>query len=105
MKFLVFLLSAYVVVISTTTCCGDYGMHHPEYPTEYQSHETDAHDCDGACSPFCVCSVCPGFTNQTFTHPFQQKIQESIPQENTFYLSHLYLSPLLNGVWQPPQEN
>jgi hypothetical protein len=66
-----------------------------------QSDETPSHDCSDCCSPFMPCSACPGFTVETFTWP------QSIPQrkfaEINCYRTQIYTSPLLCGIWQPPE--
>jgi hypothetical protein len=103
MKILAILLSVYIVMLSATTCRCEYAMTGPDYLMEQQDTGAASHDCAGDCSPFCLCNACTGFTSKTFFSYFQLKIQEYVPLENNLYLSQIYSSPLLEGIWQPPQ--
>jgi hypothetical protein len=104
MRILAILLSVYIVMLSASTCRCDYAGTGQDYRTEQHDAGAASHDCSGDCSPFCLCNACPGFTDKTFSGYFQLKIQEYVPRENTLYLAQLYLSPLLQGIWQPPRE-
>lgn len=103
MRILAILLSVYIVLLSAAPChCELDAITHDDH-TEQHDDGAASHDCSGACSPFCLCNACTGFTNKTFYSYFQLKTPEYVPLGHTLYLSQTYSSPFLQGIWQPPR--
>jgi hypothetical protein len=69
---------------------------------QQDSGEHSHADCSGICSPFCLCDTCGGFMVIQFFTAFQLKQQE-FSKANLSYPVSIYHSPLLKGIWQPPQ--
>jgi hypothetical protein len=106
MKFLVSILSVYIVLLSTTICCqesyamADFGNHTEQHEAGALPHD----DCAGVCSPFCLCATCTGFTVEPVFPYYQTKPQE-LSSEIRIYTQQIYTSSLVEGIWQPPKRN
>ena len=102
MKTLCFILSIYVIFLSTVNCCLDDNC-----TDEIEIEQTDNHsqdhkegDCK-TCSPFLNCGTCSGFI---FTS-LQIDIIEILFQKDksvAVYKSH-FSNKFFNKFWQPPK--
>lgn len=101
MKFLAFIMAILVLALSVMPCADTNAMidSHPKTELTKVSHQHDNHKSD-ACSPFCHCTCCAGFTithfNSSFTIavPVNKQINSFLPSE---------VIDITLPVWQPPQ--
>jgi hypothetical protein len=101
MKFVATLLSALVLFLSMTVNCADCCPEGDICTTEQHEADNTSHDCQNPCSPFSICNTCVGFIVESFNY-YQIKPQE-IHQEVNLYPLNIYISPFINGIWQPPK--
>jgi hypothetical protein len=103
MKFWTTIVCTYILLISVTPCCRNNHIADEGCRLEQQDSGERPHtDCSGICSPFCLCDTCGGFMVIQFFTGFQLKQQE-FSKANLSYPGSIYHSPLLKGIWQPPQ--
>ncbi|MGQ0827939.1 MAG: DUF6660 family protein [Bacteroidota bacterium] len=104
MRYFSFILSIYFLWLSTVSCA-DETYEHDNCQSVACAHiaagNDNGDDCaDDACSPFCTCSCCHGFT---LISNFSNKIIVSIesPSLNTYSENHL--QEISRSIWQPPK--
>jgi hypothetical protein len=113
MKFSAIILCICISIVSATPCCfNDTGRDAGGYATTEQpagdsgshshSHSHADANCSGVCSPFCLCGACGGFS-VTLPVAGIQPVPQKFSKVNIFLPSLTYLSPSLEGVWQPPR--
>jgi hypothetical protein len=72
MKIVCFILSIYVLVLSTVPCCSDDNCIDETKTEQADKHPQKEHQgCEGSCSPFLTCGTCVGFTFSNFTISFE----------------------------------
>ena len=104
MRIIVFVLAFIVLALSCLPCAdGAYVLNVDKTKAELvkaltQQNEGDHND---ACSPFCHCTCCAGFSiNHIFTSVNSVNF---LPAKNfTFYLQ-VNINEISLPVWQPPQ--
>jgi hypothetical protein len=106
MKWMQFLLAAYLMAVSFYPCTDTVSTvatgiamettHNHDHNSDEEEHHT--------CPPFCVCNCCSvqvlnyvSSVSVDFPIPFQ-----SIPLKESFYVSNLSDS-YSGSIWQPPQ--
>ncbi|MDR2836031.1 MAG: hypothetical protein LBV69_07565 [Bacteroidales bacterium] len=103
MKFLAILLSVYILVVTVFQCCCD--CNEKDFINQKRHHETSSlphDDCNGVCSPFCLCNNCAGFTIELIFNNYQKKIQKT--SENIIvFTQQIYSTPSLKDIWRPPK--
>jgi hypothetical protein len=103
MKFLATLLSVYILIALTSSCCCDYLVSDSGSQTEqHEAGHLPQDNCHGVCSPFCLCAACAGFTVE-LVFPHNQIKPEEISSELSVYPQQICTLPSLTGIWQPPQ--
>jgi hypothetical protein len=99
MRFVIVLLSVYILSIAAVPCCFE-GMH--RHSTELASTENDAHSDDaGLCSPFCVCNACGGCS--IFVAACNYFPEPLFSTDYCPFFSVFYSFSWLKGIWQPPK--
>lgn len=104
MKWLLILLSLYVLALSAVPCCGgDLCCDHEiTLQQEDDSHENHDHNKpELPCSPFFSCGMCHGMVIPLLPLLLEP---ESVKAESTGfnYTAH-FLSGYATAIWQPPQ--
>ena len=103
MKLFTFLLAVMVLALSCVPCMDDtFAANDGKAKAEIsKSGQQKEHSNTDACSPFCTCNCCTGFTfvfiHCEVTHPVllaPEKITPHLPAE---------ISNIALPVWQPPQ--
>ncbi|QKZ14908.1 DUF6660 family protein [Spirosoma sp. KUDC1026] len=102
MKWWMFLLAMYVLVLSGLPCeafC-------PEEPITNQASlpDTDQHEHDERCSPFCLCAACSGFTIPQARQFLEAPLSDTLI---TVAIMSSYQTPhtldVPERIWQPPR--
>lgn len=102
-KFISFFLGLVVLALGCMPCADD-GLTNNSVEVKYESARSHSHQGDGhadACSPFCHCTCCAGFS---INHALSTDINPEITSGNLF-TSYLPsdLSQISLSIWQPPQ--
>ena len=102
MKILCFILSFYVLVLSTFPCCAeDYC--NDEIKTEHSNNHSQDHkdtDCNG-CSPFITCGTCFGFTLSNTAYNFQ--LLTTFVEKQINLCQQNYVENYFAEIWNPPK--
>lgn len=108
MRLLAFILACLTIVLSTFPCAdrvypssegvATYDQHF-ERSNDIHSHEASDHD---ACTPFCHCTCCAGFSLMPTIDFFQKPYFTSIRPLYTMYRDK-GINEVFFPVWQPPQ--
>ncbi|UOR05978.1 hypothetical protein MUN82_02475 [Hymenobacter aerilatus] len=100
MKLWAFFLAMYVLVLAGLPCadvCQDE-------PTTTAQAAPDDHKHTESCSPFCLCTACPGFTMPPLVPPVAVA---SLPSAKQIVVRSLYQAPhaleVPGRIWQPPR--
>jgi hypothetical protein len=103
MKFIAFIMALLILVLSVLPCADNtFAMKAEKVKTEisnFAHQESDPHA--DACSPFCICSCCAGFS---IFYPLA-KIEFAALAHKPAYTS-LLAAPVFKialPIWQPPQ--
>jgi len=101
-KIIYFLLSLYIAVLSTVSCCADNNCN-DEIKTEQSaghSQNNDDNDCN-SCSPFVSCCSCSGFvfSDEGFRFIEMSSIKDKFVAD---YRSQ-FSSGFIATIWQPPK--
>jgi len=99
LKFIAFILSAYVILCSVIPCCiiDDCNME-----LQTKTSKTDSHDdCKGNCSPFFACGNCAGFSIDQ--QEFQTTTVNIIGKKSYPEIYSAFFSNYTSSVWQPPK--
>jgi hypothetical protein len=104
MKFFAFIMASLMLVLSILPCADEgIDMKEEKVKTEITSQHSQQEDQEhnDACSPFCHCTCCAGFS---INHPFAAE-SSLILIDNKFYTSYLpeNLIKFSSPVWQPPK--
>ena len=104
MKIFCFILSVYVLVLSTVPCCADDNCIDETKTEQSNQHSHEDHqDGCGTCSPFLTCGTCVGFTLTKFTLTFEpSKVYLKTALLVPFHKNH-FTSNFLSKIWQPPK--
>jgi len=102
MKSLAFILSFLIIGLSAWPCADDYMMDESSKMAAAITAPNDQqHDHEDACSPFCHCTCCAGFSinHSSIT------ATSMIPCNTLLYSSYLPGSLIehSSAVWQPPR--
>lgn len=104
MKIFCFILSIYVLVLSTVPCCSDDNCIDETKTEQSDKHSQDEHQgCNGSCSPFFTCGTCVGFTFSNTTLTFELS---KVFFENTLLVpsyKNLFVDDFISKIWQPPK--
>ena len=106
MKFLSYILSIYLVILSCLPCADVEATSFTHTSSKIDTnHENHSHDKENdACSPFCVCNCCGQSVLSyvpAIVFNFHTPTVE-IQTLNSIYKSNLY-SNFFGSIWQPPQ--
>nr|WP_294946244.1 DUF6660 family protein [uncultured Mucilaginibacter sp.] len=102
MKYLCFLFSVYVMLLSVRPCCADDCVARPIVEKEIAGKNTPSdNDCRG-CSPFFACGTCAGFTLANRVISMEHTTAEIVVEHNSAYKQPA-LKPVTLSIWQPPQ--
>jgi|LauGreDrversion4_2_1035121.scaffolds.fasta_scaffold231513_2 hypothetical protein len=104
-RLIAFILSIFVLVLSTMPCCNVGHEASEKYCTEKQSgtnSQQQDDDCGSNCSPFYSCGTCVGFTfasSYQFIKPviLAPGLSKLIPYQKNFSAG------FYGKVWQPPK--
>ena len=108
MKYLSFLLSIYLLVISILPCSDAHSMDtaapmriEQSCADNHEAHHTDA------CSPFCVCNCCSTNVSLTINNDVELKTLKPIYFEQIQYVLQTinFHSTYFGNIWQPPKIN
>lgn len=104
MKIFCFILSIYVLVLSTVPCCADDNCIDETKTEQSNQHSQEDHqDSCGTCSPFLTCGTCVGFTLTKFTLTFDtSKVFIKSVKMLPSYKNH-FVKDLISKIWQPPK--
>jgi hypothetical protein len=96
MKLVAFIMAFMVLGLSCLQCADKAVADHK---VERHTHERDSHE--DACSPFCHCTCCAGFSINYFT----ASVSGYISFETRTFSDHLPTNTreVSLPVWQPPQ--
>ena len=96
-------MTVMVLALSCMPCMDDaYAMNSSNAKTEFSKPgKQQEHNDTDACSPFCTCNCCTGFTF-LFT-PYQIDHSISLSAEKTAFHLPSKISDIALPVWQPPQ--
>lgn len=105
MKWFVYLLSCYILVLSCLPC-SDAGVHTGRQTMQTVQQAADSHTLphqqqEDLCSPFCFCSCC-----NIQAAPQAPFLFNFIDPRPSLSYSLLYVSPLTavsDNIWQPPR--
>lgn len=103
MKIIAFIMAVMVLALSVMPCADDANAANSskaKMELTKSTHQKDSPQ-NEACSPFCQCSCCTGFTINHFVATINV-----IPQYNTNPISSFLPSDVREvalPVWQPPQ--
>ena len=106
MKFLSYILSIYLVILSCLPCADVETSNFTHTASKIGAkHDNHSHDQENdACSPFCICNCCGQTTlnhQEIYVYSFLIHTVE-INNFNSKY--HSSLIPVFSGsIWQPPQ--
>jgi hypothetical protein len=102
-KLLCFILSIYVILLSTKPCCTDNDCQGKELIKREQVGKmpTKEKECPG-CSPFFTCGTCIGFI---ITKPFKLDLELVTEPRIKQYACYqqLFIQQVYLSIWQPPQ--
>ncbi|MCW3465148.1 DUF6660 family protein [Chitinophaga nivalis] len=105
MKWLVIILSLYVLTLSAIPCCGDDYCCEEQAVLigcgqEHQDHD-DHNKPELPCSPFFSCNTCHGVVVPDIT----KSVPEGVPLPRNTYYDHAAqpLPEFAASIWQPPQ--
>ncbi|MDI3319702.1 DUF6660 family protein [Pinibacter soli] len=102
MKWFVYILSFYVLLLSAVPCCADDDCCANEQNTSVQTnHSKETSKPSAPCSPFFACAACNGvIIPQVFR--FSVVEQHEVVVYKFFYHDNL-VSRNLPSIWQPPK--
>ena len=103
------IVAIYLLVLSTVPCCviDSYSSKKVDATkniiNQQSGHRSGDRDGNGSCSPFAICSTCPGFS--FLNNVFCIVIAPSIPvTKSTFPVySSGFISTFVSNIWQPPK--
>jgi hypothetical protein len=99
---LCFILSIYVFVLSTISCCSDDNCNDEIKTQQTSNHSQDQKDnCCNACSPFFACGSCSGFmfSNTEFSFLKIEVVQDKLG----YVYDSNFIQDFVGKVWQPPK--
>lgn len=104
MKRWAFFLAMYVLVLAGLPC-GDVCQDEPiAATTQASAPDHDDHTHTENCSPFCLCTACPGFTVPQLVPPVAASF---LPSPRPATVQSMYRAPhgleLPGRIWQPPR--
>lgn len=103
MKIFCFILSIYVLVLSTVPCCSDDNCIDETKTEQTDKHSKDEHQGCGTCSPFLTCGTCVGFTFTNASLTFEpSKIFFKSALLIPSYENH-FANDFISKIWQPPK--
>lgn len=103
MKIFCFILSIYVLVLSTVPCCSDDNCIDETKTEQTDKHSQDEHQGCGTCSPFFTCGTCVGFTFTNTSLTFEpSKIFFKSALLIPSYENH-FANDFISKIWQPPK--
>ena len=98
MKILCFILSIFIISVSTIPCCtNDDCIEDGNTITQTKSHE----DSCSTCSPFLTCGTCLGFIFQCNEIVFQTPIVSI--DKNAISRTKFFVANGIAKIWQPPK--
>lgn len=101
MKYLSFLLSLMVLILSSTTCfveekCSDFKQE------KVSNEKQDKDDCGfECCSPFSKCSTCAGFVLNDFYFVTTRYTHKT--EKESVIITQLPISDFPYSAWHPPK--
>lgn len=102
-KIIGFFMGLLVLALSCMPCADDDACKNPAGSTSEvaHSHARQGDEHKDACSPFCHCTCCAGFS---ISHFITTDIQPEVSSKNLFnsYLP-ANLTDISLSIWQPPQ--
>ena len=102
MRILCFILSFYVVFLSTVSCCLEDNCN-DEVETEYSDnvqHDNEEGDCN-SCSPFLTCGTCSGFISTSLEIVLVEIV--SIEDKLAVDYNPIFSEDFNEKIWQPPK--
>ncbi|MBW3129917.1 DUF6660 family protein [Hymenobacter profundi] len=103
MKLWAFFLAIYVLVLAGLPC-GDVCQDESTTTAQSSAPDHDDHTHTESCSPFCLCTACPGFTVPQLVPPVAARPLPSPLAEavrSTYQAPHALEVP--GRIWQPPR--
>lgn len=102
MKTRCFILSFFIILLSTVPCCLDNNCNN-EIETEYANNSPQDHkegECT-ICSPFLTCGTCSGFVINSLRIDISEIpfFKDKSVAVNKFHFSNKFF----NEIWQPPK--
>ncbi|MDO6430377.1 hypothetical protein Q4E93_07260 [Flavitalea sp. BT771] len=101
MKAFVFAMAFIVLIQSFMPCDDAFAMHDNAKAAVSRAHNCPGTPQNDACSPFCQCACCAGFTIIFHSIPPIAPAPQICTGYTDFYLSDIREISL--PVWQPPQ--
>lgn len=102
MKFFAFIMAIIVLVLSCMPCTDTFAMTTRKAKTEITKSPASHNQPSDACSPFCQCACCAGFSVYHSLNRFAIIEVMVINQHYSSYLPSEIIEVSL-PVWQPPQ--
>ncbi len=100
MKFYTFIM-AFIVLVLSCTPCADTGAAQAATKTEVNKSHTPEKNHNDACTPFCHCACCAGFSINHFIAKISSPHIIQRPEYSIDVLSSVFTISL--PVWEPPQ--
>lgn len=104
MKLWAFFLAMYVLVLAGLPCADVCQDEPTATATQASTPHSDDHRHTESCSPFCLCTACPGFTVPQLGPPVAAS---SLPVSRAGVVRSLYRSShaleVPGRIWQPPR--
>lgn len=103
MKIFAFIMALMVLVLSFMPCMDDaYAMNSQNAKSLIsKSGQPQEHNDTDACSPFCTCNCCTGFT--VLLTPQNVNHSNTLSTEKSSFHLPSKISDIALPVWQPPQ--
>ena len=102
MKFFAFIMAIMVLVLSSMPCTDIFALNNGKATMEITKSPASHGERSDACSPFCQCACCAGFSVYHSFNRFSIIEVMAINQHYSSYLPFEIIEVSL-PVWQPPQ--
>jgi len=102
MKIFCFILSIYVLLLSTVPCCSNDNCNDKIKTEHSNNHSQDnkGTDCNG-CSPFITCGTCFWFTLSNTAYNFQ--LLAAFVEKKIILCQQNYGENYFSEIWNPPK--